>query len=159
MANDVRLTRSGYEKLKKELEFLKGPERGRIADAIREAKAHGDLKENAAYHEAKLNQTRLESRIADLEKALQLAKVVDGPEEGSEGATLMSRITLIDLEFGDEFEITLVGAFEADPSKDLISVASPLGEALLGRLGGETVEVDAPAGITRYQVKTVIIES
>ncbi|HJP83606.1 MAG TPA: transcription elongation factor GreA, partial [Fimbriimonadaceae bacterium] len=75
MANEVLVTADGLAKLKAELEELKGPRRQAIAEAIREAKSHGDLKENAAYHEAKLNQTRLESRIAELEKAVQIAKV------------------------------------------------------------------------------------
>lgn len=154
MANDVRLTRSGYEKLKKELEFLKGPERARIAEAIREAKSHGDLRENAAYHEAKLNQTRLERRIADLEKTYQLAKIVE-TDQNAEGAQLMSKVSLEDLEFGEEFEITLVGSFEADPSKDLISISSPLGEAIMGRNSGEEIEVAAPAGVNRYRIKSV----
>ena len=79
----MMLTPEGYEKLKKELEDLKGPTRMRIAEAIREAKAHGDLKENAAYHEAKLNQTRLDSRIAELERMFQQAKIVERPEQAA----------------------------------------------------------------------------
>ncbi|MFN8219111.1 MAG: transcription elongation factor GreA [Fimbriimonadales bacterium] len=158
MASDVRLTRAGFEKLKAELEFLKGPERGRIAEAIREAKSHGDLRENAAYHEAKLNQARLESRIADLEKAVQLAKIVDGPAEDDNSAQLMSKVLLEDMEFGDEFEITLVGSFEADPSKDLISITAPLGAAVLGRVAGEEVQVEAPGGVTHYRIKAIRTE-
>jgi transcription elongation factor GreA len=99
MANEIYLTSAGYEKLKKELENLKGPVRHQIADAIREAKSHGDLKENAAYHEAKLNQTRLDSRIADLEKALLLAKIVDKPDTNDNIAHMGSRVVLLDIEF------------------------------------------------------------
>jgi transcription elongation factor GreA len=110
------------------------------------------LKENAAYHEAKLNQTRLESRIADLERAFQKAKVVERPTGDIKSAHLGSKVRLRDLEFGDEFEVTLVGSFEADPSKDLISIGSPLGESLLGRLVEEEVSVEAPGGIQRYRL-------
>ena len=153
MSSGVQFTREGFEKLKAELDDLKGPRRAAIADAIREAKSHGDLKENAAYHEAKLNQTRLESRIAELEKALQTAKVVDHVTGG--GAQLGSSVAILDMDHDDEFAVKLVGAFEADPSNDLISVASPLGEALVGRVEGEEVEVTAPAGVTRYRVVSV----
>jgi len=154
MSRENQLTREGFEKLKKELEELKGPTRMRIADAIREAKSHGDLRENAAYHECKLNQSRLESRIAELEKALQLARVIDRPENGVNGAVagMGSRVKLLDLEYDDEFTVKLVGSYEADPTKDLISVASPLGEAILGQSVGNEIAVEAPAGITRYRI-------
>ena len=153
MSRGVQFTPEGYEKLKAELDDLKGPRRAAIADAIREAKSHGDLKENAAYHEAKLNQTRLESRIAELEKALQTAKVVDHVTGG--GAQLGSSVEMVDLEFDETLKVKLVGAFEADPTNDLISVASPLGEAIIGRSAGEEIEVHAPAGIACYRIVRV----
>ncbi len=155
MSREVQFTREGFEKLKAELEDLKGPVRMRVAEAIREAKSHGDLRENAAYHEAKLNQQRLDSRIADLEKALQLAKIVDRPEDAASLAHLGSKVRLKDLDFDDEFSVTLVGSFEADPAKDLISIGSPLGEALLGREPGNEVVVEAPAGTSKYRVLAV----
>jgi len=152
MSRENQVTREGFEKLKKELEELKGPTRMRIADAIREAKSHGDLRENAAYHECKLNQSRLESRIAELEKAVQLARVIERPEGEGAVANLGSRVKLLDLEFDDEFTITLVGSFEADPAKELISIASPLGDSLIGKTIGDEIEVEAPAGLTRYRI-------
>lgn len=155
MGNDVLLSRDGFERLKKELVELKGPVRAEVADAIREAKSHGDLRENAAYHEAKLNQQRLDSRIADLEKVLQIAKIVDRPEDAGDSAHMGSQVTLVDSEFGDEFTVTLVGSYEADPTKDLISIVSPLGEALLGRNAGEKVEVEAPGGLQTFKIKSV----
>jgi transcription elongation factor GreA len=154
MANEFQVTAEGLAKMRAELEDLKGPTRSRIAEAIREAKSHGDLRENAAYHEAKLNQRRLEARIADLEKAVQMAKVVERPEDQA-GAHLGSRVTLLDEEFDDEFEVTLVGAFEADAAENKISITSPLGEALLGKDGGARVEVDAPAGKQIYKIVAV----
>jgi len=154
MSRENQVTREGFEKLKKELEELKGPTRMRIADAIREAKSHGDLRENAAYHECKLNQSRLESRISELEKAVQLARIIE-KKEGANSAQLGSKVKLVDLEFDDEFTVTLVGSFEADPSKDLISISSPLGEAMLNKLAGDEIEVAAPAGLSRYRVAGV----
>jgi len=155
MSNEILLTQEGFEKLKKELEDLKGPSRMRIAEAIREAKAHGDLKENAAYHEAKLNQTRLDNRIADLEKVLQLAKVVSRPEGAGSSAHLGSKVKLLDKEFGDDLTVTIVGSYEADPAKDLISITSPLGGALLGKIVGDEITVEAPGGQQQYKVLEV----
>lgn len=153
MANEILLTAEGLEKLRAELADLKGPVRARIADAIKEAKSHGDLRENAAYHEAKLNQQRLESRIADLEKAIQRAKVVERPDHHGDVAHLGTKVVLLDLEFDDEFEITLVGSFEADPGKNMISITSPLGEGLLGKEVGAEVQIEAPGGTQRYRIK------
>lgn len=155
MANEIYLTRAGYEKLKKELEDLKGPVRHNIADAIREAKSHGDLKENAAYHEAKLNQTRLESRIADLEKAVLMARVAEESDGTSDVALLGSKVRLFDKEFEEEIDIMLVGSLEADPSQDLISISSPLGEGVLGRMVGDDIEVTAPGGVQHYRILAV----
>jgi transcription elongation factor GreA len=152
MAKEIQVTREGFDKLRRELEELKGPIRLQVAEAIREAKSHGDLRENAAYHEAKLNQTRLESRIADLERAVQYAKVVERPVDAGDTAALGSKVRLLDMEFDDELTVTLVGSFEADPAKDLISIGSPLGEALLGTAVGDEIEVEAPGGTTKYRV-------
>ncbi|MFW5697295.1 MAG: transcription elongation factor GreA [Fimbriimonadaceae bacterium] len=154
MANEILLSREGYEKLSKELSDLKTNERQRVADNIREAKSHGDLRENAMYHEAKLNQKRLEGRIADLEKVLQLAKVVEDSDRG-EGATLNSQVTVKDMNFGDELTWTLVGSFEADPANDMISVTSPLGEAVFGKTVGEEVTFEAPAGVQKYKILAI----
>lgn len=154
MAEENVLTQQAYEKLKKEVENLKGPTRLVIAEAIREAKSHGDLRENAAYHEAKLNQARLESRIADLEKMLQLAKIVEGNSDTNSigmGSTVMLR----DLEFGDDLKVQIVSSFEADPANDLISISSPMGSALVGKGVDDEVEVEAPAGAQRYKILSI----
>jgi transcription elongation factor GreA len=156
MANEVLLTPQGFEKLKKELEELKGPTRMRVAEAIREAKAHGDLRENAAYHEAKLNQTRLDSRIAELEKLVQTAKIVERPADAGDTANLGSKVKLLDKEFADEVFVTIVGSFEADPAKDLISISSPLGAALVGKIVGDELTVDTPGGVQEYKVLEVL---
>lgn len=154
MSNEFQVTAEGLAKMRAELEELKGPTRHRIAEAIREAKAHGDLRENAAYHEAKLNQQRLEARLAELEKAVQLAKVVERPLNHI-GAHLGSKVALLDEEFDDEFTVLLVGGFEADATENKISITSPLGEALLGKEAGDQIEVIAPAGKQKYKIVSV----
>jgi transcription elongation factor GreA len=155
MAAGNHFTPEGLAKLKAELEELKGPVRMRIAEAIREAKAHGDLRENAAYHEAKLNQTRNEGRISELERVVQTAKIVDMENRVEGAAHVGNTVTLLDLEFDDEFQIQLVGAFEADPTRDLISISSPLGEAVSGKGAGAEIEVAAPGGVTKYRILKV----
>ena len=152
MASEILLTKAGYEKLKLELDELKGPVRQRIAEAIREAKSHGDLKENAAYHEAKLNQSRMEGRLNDLAHILERAKIVERAEGAGEIAHLGSKVTLKDLQWGDELTVSLVGSFEADPAQDMISITSPLGAGLLGKVVGDEFEVEAPAGVQKYRV-------
>lgn len=150
MADEHKLTREAFEKLQREVADLKGKERSRIADAIKEAKSHGDLRENAAYHEARLNQRRLEARIMDLERTLQLAKIVEVSNDG--GAQMGSKLKLKDLDFDDELDLKLVSSYEADPTQDLISISSPLGAALVGKAVGDEVEVEAPSGKQRYQI-------
>ncbi|MCC6686687.1 MAG: transcription elongation factor GreA [Fimbriimonadaceae bacterium] len=152
MSKEILLTKEGYEKLRLELEDLKGPVRQRIADAIREAKSHGDLKENAAYHEAKLNQSRMEGRVNDLEHILERAKIVERAENSGEMAHLGSKVTLKDLTWGDELTVNIVGSFEADPAQDMISITSPLGAGLLGKVISDEFEVEAPAGVQKYRV-------
>lgn len=149
------LSHAAFAKLKLELEDLKGPTRLRVAEAIREAKSHGDLRENAAYHEAKLNQSRLESRIAELEKLLQLAKVVDGVPANSDIADLGSKVKLLDVGWDEEMEITLVSSYEADPANDMISISSPLGAGIVGQAVGAEIEVEAPAGTQRYRILSI----
>ena len=155
MSKEILLTNEGYEKLKLELEELKGPVRQRIADAIREAKSHGDLKENAAYHEAKLNQSRMEGRVNDLEHILERAKIVERAENSGEMAHLGSKVTLKDLTWGDELTVNIVGSFEADPTQDMISITSPLGAGLLGKVISDEFEVEAPAGVQKYRVLAI----
>lgn len=155
MSNQILLTEEGYARLKEELNHLKGPAREQNANAIREAKAHGDLRENAAYHEAKLNQTRLDSRIADLERVLQIAKIVERGEGGEGTVLLGSKVKLYDNDYEEEFEIEIVGSFEADAAKGLVSIDSPLGAALMGKAVNDIVEYMAPGGQLSCKVLAV----
>jgi transcription elongation factor GreA len=155
MGQDIFLTKKGYEKLQRELGELKGPRRAAMAETIREARSHGDLKENAAYHEAKLNQSRLEGRIADLEKVLEVAKIVERPDVAGDIAHLGSRVVLHDRKWDEEIVVHLVGSFEADPGSGLVSIESPMGAALIGRVVGDEFKVDAPGGTQEFQVRFI----
>lgn len=155
MSNPVLLTPAGYQRFKEELEDLKVRARREIAEAIREAKSHGDLKENAAYHEAKLNQTRLEQRIGELEKMLMVAKIAERPADSEHIAYVGSRVALKDLEWGESLIVTLVGSYEADPERDFVSVTSPLGSVLIGKQVGEELTVETPAGAQKYRIERV----
>lgn len=157
MAQEIFLTQTGVDKLKAELAELKGPRRQAMAEAIREARGHGDLKENAAYHECKLNQSRLEGRIKDLEKALEIATIVERPEGVGDMAHLGSRVVLHDYQWNEEVIVHLVGSFEADPGSGMVSIESPLGAALIGAHEGIEIEVAAPGGTQKYRVKQIEI--
>lgn len=154
MSHEILLSKEGFEKLTLELEQLKSVERAKVSDNIREAKSHGDLRENAMYHEAKLNQTRLEARISEIERTLQFCKVVERPE-GSTGAHLGSTVLLHDLEWDEELTVILVGQFEADPANDKVSITSPLGAAIIDREVNDEIEVQAPAGVQRYRIISI----
>jgi transcription elongation factor GreA len=150
--SEILITPEGYERLKRELEELKTVKRREIVERIKAARALGDLSENFDYQDAKRQQAFLEGRIRDLETVLSRAKVVPRPDNASEVVHLGSKVTLLDLDTNKERTITVVGSFEADPLQDLISVLSPLGEAVLGKTVGEEVVVNTPKGIVRYRI-------
>ena len=156
MKDEVLLTKAGRDRLLQELQELKGPKRMQVGEALREARAHGDIRENAAYDEAKTVQARLEGRIRDLEWILDHAKIVERPDGVGELLHIGSQATLHDLERGGEFTVTLVGAFEADPEHGLISIVSPMGKALIGRGVGETVTVKTPRGEAHYRIVAAV---
>lgn len=150
---DILLTPEGHKKLSQELEELKLVKRPEIAETLRQARALGDLRENFAYDDAKRQQAIIEGRIKDLQKILEIAKVVQKPDN-ADGVTahLGSLVTLRDVDSSNERKLMLVGSFEADPLQDRISITSPVGAAIIGKLLNETVEVQTPKGIIRYQI-------
>jgi transcription elongation factor GreA len=152
---EILLTPEGKRRLEEELAELKSTVRARITEAIREARSHGDLRENAAYHEAKMQQARIEGRIADLEKILENATIIERPDIGGDIAHLGSKVVLFDLKWEEELTVTLVGSFEADPEHNLVSIVSPLGSALVGRTIGDIVEVEAPSGVLKYRIDAI----
>jgi len=149
---DVYLTQKGYEKLSKELEFLKTDKRRQLSKAIGIAREHGDLSENAEYDAAKDAQGMNEKRISELEDKLARARIIDN-EDIPHGEILIGATALLkDLRTDKEFSYTFVSEEEADYDQGKISVTSPIGRSLLGHKEGETVEIKIPAGTLQYKV-------
>jgi transcription elongation factor GreA len=144
------MTRSGYERLKEELERLKKVDRPAISRAIGEARAHGDLSENAEYHAAREKQAFMEARINELESKVATAEVLDPPTSGDR-VTFGSTVRLED-EDGRETRYQIVGSDETDPSRGRISIMSPLARTLIGKRVGTSVEAQLPAGRKRFEI-------
>ena len=144
------MTRGGYEKLKEELERLKRVERHAITRAIAEARAHGDLSENAEYHAARERQSFIEGRIAELETKVGAAEVIDPPTSGDR-VTFGSTVHL-EGEDGKEARYQIVGSDETDPSRGRISVMAPLARTLIGKKVGDSVEAQLPGGKKRFEI-------
>jgi transcription elongation factor GreA len=143
------MTRSGYDRLKEELERLK-KERPVISRAIGEARAHGDLSENAEYHAAREKQSLTEARINELEAKIGTAEVLDPPTSGDR-VTFGSTVRLED-EDGKETRYQIVGSDETDPSRGRISVMAPLARTLIGKKVGDSVVAQLPAGKKRFEI-------
>jgi transcription elongation factor GreA len=158
MPDDILLTESSFRQLQGDLERLKTVERPKIAEDLRRARAYGDLSENFEYHAARKAQGILNGRIADIEKTLEIAKVVSNDAVASDTAGLGSVVMVRDLETEDEWEFVLVDAVQADPVNDRISVQSPVGQALMGKKAGDSVEIQIPAGMARYDVLGIRLE-
>ena len=152
MSQNVYLTADALDKLKEELQFLRTKERARIAAAIAEARAQGDLSENAEYDAAKEEQGHLEVRIAKMEETVQHARVVDEKTIDTSKARILSNVTVKHHGTGNEQRFTLVSAQEADIAAGKISISSPIGKALLGTSVGEVVEVKVPSGRIKLEV-------
>jgi transcription elongation factor GreA len=155
MADEIVLTLSGKKKIEEELERLRGEEMPALAERIRQARDLGDLSENFDYQDAKRQQAFLNGRIADLSAMLDRAKIVEEAGPGSEVVGMGSVVTVKDLDFGDEFSYTIVGANEADPLNDKISPLSPVGKALMGKKAGEQIDVETPGGKATYEIVAI----
>ena len=152
----VPLTAPGAVKLREELQRLKSTERPRIINAIAEARAHGDLKENAEYHAAKEQQSFIEGRIADIESQLAGAQIIDVTTLNPNGKVVFgTTVDLVDEESGEEVTYQIVGDLEADIKLGKISVSSPIARALIGRVEGDVAVVKAPAGDRHYEIMAV----
>ena len=147
------MTRAGYDKLSEELERLKYVERPAIIKAIAEARAHGDLSENAEYHAAREKQSFIEWRIADLEAKVGAAEVIDPPTSGDR-ITFGSTVLLED-EAGKAYRYQIVGSDEAEPAAGRISILSPIARTLIGKLVGDEVKVQAPGGARTFEILAV----
>ncbi len=150
------LTIGGAQKLRDELQKLKTVERPRIINAIAEARAHGDLRENAEYHAAKEEQGFTEGRIAAIEQCLGNAELIDVSRLNAAGRVVFGA-TLELYDVGTEKEVTyqIVGEMEADIGKGLISISSPIARALIGKSEGDQATVDAPSGAREYEIISI----
>jgi transcription elongation factor GreA len=152
----VPITKRGAELLKEELHRLKTKDRPAIINAISEARAQGDLSENAEYDAAKERQSFIEGRIADLEGKLGAAQIIDPALLDAEGRIVFaSTVFLEDLESGEKVNYQIVGVDEADLKELKVSVTSPIARALIGKYAGDVVEVQAPSGVREYEVLEV----
>lgn len=147
------ITARGAEKLRKELRQLKNEARPRVVQAIAEARAHGDLRENAEYHAAKEEQGFIEGRIKEIESKLSNADVIDVTQLGTLGRVVFgATVDLLDEQEGREVRYQIVGEDEADIAAGRISISSPIARALIGKEDGDVVEFDAPGGRKVYEV-------
>lgn len=152
MAKEFKLSAARLEELKEELTYLKTVREKEVADQIKEARSFGDLSENSEYDEAKNEQGKLYSRIAELENILANCTVISEEENDTDTVRIGSKITVEDVAMGFEETYQVVGSQEADPMNGRISEESPFGKALLGKAVGEIVIVEAPAGNIEYKV-------
>ena len=148
----IVMTYEGLKKMEQELEELKTVRRKEVAEKIKEARGQGDLSENAEYDAAKEEQGEIESRIVQLENLLRNAEVIDEDQLKKDIVNLGSTVKVLDVEFEEEMEYTIVGSTEADPMNGRISNESPLGLALLGQKQGAKIMVDTPDGEVAFQI-------
>ncbi|HBH95451.1 MAG TPA: transcription elongation factor GreA [Ruminococcaceae bacterium] len=146
------LTSEGLQKLQAELDELKSVKRKEIADKIKVALSFGDLSENSEYDEAKNEQGIIEARIAEIEKTLQNVKVLDESDLSTEHIGIGNKVVLKDLQKDKVLELHIVGSKEVDMKSGKISDESPVGKACLGKTKGEIIDVDAPAGILKFEI-------
>lgn len=157
MSDITYLTKSGYEKLKAEIEDLKTNGRSEVASAIAEARDKGDLSENAEYDAAKDAQGMLEMKINELEKALSSARIIDESTLDTSKVTVLSKVKIKNHKINKEVEYKLVSGTEADLKSGKISVTSPIGKGLLGKKVGDIAEVETPAGILKLEILEISI--
>lgn len=155
MAKEYKLSAERLEELKQELNYLKTVREKEVADQIKEARSFGDLSENSEYDEAKNEQGKLYSRIAEIENILANCSIIEEADTDPDTVRLGSKITVVDTMMDEEESYQVVGSQEADPMNGRISEESPFGKALLGKRIGDVVIVDAPAGNIEYKVVSI----
>ncbi len=154
----VPMTKEGYQKLKDELERLLKIERPKNIKAIAEARAHGDLSENAEYHAAREKQSFMEGRIHEMQSKLSMAQIIDTSKINQSRIAFGAKVKVLDIGADEEYLFTLVGADEADVKNGKISVSSPVGRALLGKEIGDTAVIKAPARTMEYEILEINFE-
>ncbi|MBO6917267.1 MAG: transcription elongation factor GreA [Rhizobiaceae bacterium] len=152
MVEKVPMTQQGFTDLQEELRFRTQTERGRIIDAISEARAHGDLSENAEYHAAKEAQSMNEGRIMELEDLTSRAEVIDVSKMSGDTIKFGATVKMVDEDTDEEKTYQIVGDQEADVSKGKISISSPIARALISKSVGDSIEFNAPGGAKGYEI-------
>jgi transcription elongation factor GreA len=155
MSDRVPMTKSGLIRLKNELKRLKTVERPKIVKEIAEARAHGDISENAEYHAAKEKQSHVEGRLLQVEHWIASAEVIDVTKHAGDRVIFGATVTLEDSDSGDEVRYRIVGELEADLKQGKISVTSPIARALIGRGEGDAVTVQTPGGARQYEIQLI----
>lgn len=150
----IPMTAAGFKGLEEELNQLKNVDRHAIIAAIAEARAHGDLSENAEYHAAREKQSFIEGRIKELEAMLSLAEVID-PSKLSGAVKFGATIVIVDEDTDEEKHYQIVGEAEADIERGLLNIRSPIARALIGKEEGDSVEVKTPGGIKSYEILSI----
>jgi transcription elongation factor GreA len=148
----IPMTSEGHKALEEEIKFLKSIERPRIIKAIAEARAHGDLSENAEYHAAKEQQGLNESRVLELEDKLSRAEVIDVSKLSGDTVKFGAIVTLADEDTDEEVKYQIVGELEGDVKKGKVSVTSPIARAMIGKSVGDSIEVNTPGGGKSYEI-------
>jgi transcription elongation factor GreA len=155
MVEKVPMTQKGFDKLREELRMRQQEERPRIIEAISEARAHGDLSENAEYHAAKESQSLNEGRIGELEDLLARAEVIDLSKMSGDTIKFGATVKLVDEDTEEEKTYQIVGDQEADVKEGRISISSPISRALIGKSVGDSIEVNAPGGSKAYEILAI----
>jgi transcription elongation factor GreA len=155
MAKEFKMSKERLQALEEELQYLRTTREREVAELIKEARSFGDLSENSEYDEAKTEQAKLYGRIAEVENILANAVVIDESELDSGRVGMNSKVTIKDLEFGDEETYTIVGSQEANPAEGKISDDSPIGRVVIGKVAGDILNVEAPGGTFQYQLISV----
>ena len=155
MSEPIPMTREGYNKIRAEIEQYESVEMPKIAERIAEARAEGDLKENAEYHGARESQGMLQAKINMLKDKLVRATIVDMSKVPKDEVAFGATVTVKDLEYDDEEDFTLVGPGDEDYDNGKILTASPIGQGLLGKKVGDVAEIEIPKGTLRFEVMLI----
>lgn len=151
----IKMSQAQYDKIKADLDYMETVRTREVAEQLKEARGFGDLSENSEYDEAKSEQGKLYSKIAELHNLLENAEIVEAEIVAQGVVGLGSRVTVLDVEFDEEETFHIVGSQEADPMKGKLSEESPIGRGLIGHKEGETVVVKAPAGEMQFRILAV----
>ena len=152
----IPFTKEGLDKVKEELVRLERVERPENIRAIEEARGHGDLSENAEYHAAKERQSFIEGKIIELRGVIGKAEVIEVDKDSSDRAVFGKTVLLYDLQTDQEVKYQLLGPYESEPEKGRLSVASPLGQALIGTRAGDEIRVKTPGGIQEFEILEIL---